>query len=194
MSKINKVLYIDNIPVEDSVYSTLTDPKFYEAYRMYHDLKHVEYFSSYKNFKRSFEELEFTKLTDSFYKNIISGLLKDMNLRIGSEHSIEYWWQVYRNNTTGHEDHTHFEVPETKGPVCLFSFVHFISVDENDPCFHFLNEDGSEEYVNEKKNDFVLFGSWTRHRVKKSNSLNTRAVIAGNVSLTAHLASSQFFN
>lgn len=190
MSKVTKILYRSNIPVEDKVYSTLTDPKFYEAYRMYHDLKHTEYFSSYKNFKRSFEELEFLKMTDSFYSKIIGDLLSDMNLRIGSESKTDYWWQVYRDNTSGHDDHTHFEVGT---PVSILSFVHFISIDENDPCFHFINEDGSEEYINEKKNDFVLFGSWTRHRVKKSVSTDTRAVIAGNISLTAHIASNQFF-
>ena len=187
MSKVNRILYRNNIPFDESYKKLLTDYNFYQIYKK--DSGDLDNYSSYNNFQPSEQEFRLIEYCNKFYKEVTSDILKQLNLRVGSECDFNYWWQLYNNQTTGHGDHTHF------GPSVpvIFSFVHFINMDKNDPCFHFVNEDGTGEYINEESNDFVLFGSWTRHRVKQPTSKEIRAVIAGNISINKHICSRQYY-
>ena len=82
---------------------------------------------------------------------------------------------MYEPKST-HSGHCHWD------DQTIFSFSHFIEVDEDKPCFHWLAE--TEEPAGEKRNEMLWFPSWARHIVKPYDGEGVRAVVAGNVMIT----------
>lgn len=185
-NKVQKILFREKIACPTSIKDVLIDKNFYQDYQQ-DRVMHL--YTSYDNYKNTIEEQKLIKNCSKFYANVVTDLMREYNLRKGSQFSFHFWWQIYNNQTDGHNDHTHYDPKDS----ILFSFVHFINVDSEDPCFHFLNEDGNEEYINENSEDFILFGSWCRHRVKKPATTQTRAIIAGNISIDQHIIGRQYF-
>jgi hypothetical protein len=185
-NKVSKILFREKITCPASIKDVLIDKNFYQDYELNNGM-HL--YTSYDNHKNTIEEQKFERNCAKFYANIITDLMREYHLCKSSQFSFHFWWQIYTNQTDCHYDHTHYNPKDS----VLFSFVHFINVDSKDPCFHFLNENGTEDYINENSEDFILFGSWCRHRVKKTKTTQTRAIIAGNISIDQHIMSRQYF-
>ena len=90
-------------------------------------------------------------------------------------YKIQMWCQGYLgNNIDSHPEHDHYQTRT------LLSWVHFVEPAEED-CFEFITE--SETIIPpQRKNDFIVFPSWARHRVKPHQS-ERRFVVSGNISI-----------
>jgi len=190
MSELNLMLYRDTVPFEDSMRNILCDPQFYQAYTtgQYTLSDKKGFYTSYNNYKYSDAEKYLIQYVNWYIGNAINKYMKLANLRNSTQYTYNMWWQVYNNLTEGFDDHSHFDREGT-----VLSYVHFVNTDNDNPCFHFVKEDNSNMYINEKQEDFIIFNSWTRHRVDAPKSTKTRAVIAGNIRFVNHVGSHIYF-
>ena len=161
------IIYRDNIDPDKEILDILSDDEFNK--RFYHEESNMitTFHNHYDNYK------DLNKISSDFYCKIVEMMMKKFSLYYKSKYLWEGWFQVYNENTSGHEDHIHFSGHE------MFSFVHFLSV-TSQPCFYFLY-DGEKQYVNEKSGDIIVFPSWATHGVDAVSS-GKRKVFSGNVS------------
>lgn len=129
---------------------------------------HTEFFSK--------EELEIKNYLDGVYTKLVEDFMRSINLYNHSVYDFHYWWQIYSPGSK-HPPHCHAD------SSALFSWVHFLEVDELNPCFYYLDNKNEKIYVGEKCGKMIIFPSWMLHGVDPPNKL--RAVVAGNIYLTS---------
>ena len=110
------------------------------------------------------------------YDAIITKALGDLGLLKRIDYMYNYWMQSYGNGEESHATHDHFSSVE------LFSFVHFIRPTSK-KCFAFIDSDGKSNYPEQNAGDFIVFPSWSLHRVEPHRLDEKRCVISGNLSV-----------
>lgn len=131
-------------------------------------------FSTYHTQFFSNEEIELNSYLDNIYTKLIEDFMKSINLYNHSEYDFHYWWQIYDPGSS-HPPHCH------ASSSSLFSWVHFLEVEEKNPCFYYLNDENEKIYIEEKCGKIIIFPSWMMHGVDSPNKV--RAVVAGNIYL-----------
>ena len=144
-------------------------------------MKNERLYSSYKMLNHSEEEKVFLDESNKFYSRLANLIITRMGLSGRVQHKMQYWFQVTNLYTSGHVEHEHFSGNE------IFSFVHFIQVDENSPCFTWvMSEPANNWKPGEKNGDIIVFPPWAAHKVDRPSSKTKRIVVAGNIVLTKY--------
>ena len=104
------------------------------------------------------------------YNKVIQNALEDLGLLHRIEFSIDYWIQIYSNNSK-HRTHDHWTA------MTFLSWVHFVKPVRNDS-FYFLDSNANKVFPQQKEGDFIMFPSWALHEAR---GVSNRAVVAGNI-------------
>lgn len=150
---------IKNIMMDENVYKQNVNGSVYTTY-------HIDLFSD--------KEQKINQYIENLYPKVFDDFMVEINLYKWSMYDFTYWWQVYEEDSC-HPIHNHH------GPQEIFSWVHFIEVDESDPCFYYVDHYDNKHFLGEKSDRLIIFPSWLMHGVKTPKS--KRAVVAGNIYL-----------
>ena len=66
-------------------------------------------------------------------------------------------------------------------------FCYFIQVNEDNPSFYFIDEEGNKSYINEKNNSLLIFSPDLRHGVDENTSTDQNIMLMGNLSFAYEL-------
>lgn len=113
---------------------------------------------------------------ETWYHNLISGILSEVGL-LGRIHAVNSkWCQIYTNKTEGHGVHTHCGGQE------FISWVHFVEAPTDQKCFFFVDSNSQKVYPEQGSGTLLLFPPYMMHGVEPlGDSQNSRIVVAGNI-------------
>lgn len=73
-------------------------------------------------------------------------------------------------------------------------FCYFIQVNEDNPSFYFIDEEGNKSYINEKNNSLLIFSPDLRHGVDENTSTDQNIMLMGNFSIAYELFDPKIFD
>jgi len=162
------IIFRQKVPISTEIKDLLLEKEFQDKY--YDNKKNIS-----TTFNSGIDYKQLGELSRQYYSNLIESLVRVLGIYDNVEYSWHYWYQVYDNESSGHEPHLHFSGKE------ILSWVHFISVSDKQS-FYFKTGEGDRKVL-EQDEELIVFPSWCIHGVEKFESNDKRIVAAGNISI-----------
>ena len=139
--------------------------------------------------------LDITKISDAMRNVLGAHTPKDGMWKKYAGSSREAWLNVFNQGqllAPRRQRGTDIWIKAVDNGWVAGCFCYFIQVNEDTPCFYFIDEEGNKSYINEKNNSLLIFSPDMRHGVDENTSTDQNIMLMGNFSFAYDLFDPSF--
>lgn len=134
--------------------------------------------------------LSITKISDVMRNVLAAPRLLRAGIQTYTGSSREAWLNVFNQGqllAPRRQRGTDIWIQAVDNGWVAACFCYFIQVNEDNPSFYFIDEEGNKSYINEKNNSLLIFSPDLRHGVDENTSTDQNIMLMGNLSFAYEL-------